>query len=1065
MSAGSTNNNSTSQILPNKVVSGSSNLLRLGTVRDTVGKSSLLHKVALVTVAFFCLALPLAATATVEVLQNPLDQTQEALGSSGSEELTLRWLLPDTDQAHLTLDPTNELQWGANQRQSLIFELNFAPEGDETFAAGEIEIRLPRALFENRAGNLITGNIPTNDGPAPQNAPAMFIPLPADTSFDVVETTATEVVIRNFRPTQMSTEPLRIMFEVHYLPSQSPNGFSNEFSATASLGTVREIESNSLGFDLITRTTPGPTTKSVVGSSGAWQGTWGAEPPNSTNYFFVRYRLHATTRSNNPVLWPTQPSVVQTTEEPLDGGQIVAFSSNVDFHTGVNAAIHTFTRGSTADFNNLARNANWALATPRGGNAIGMVHYQDIIVAYPRTGEAEQTVRNRVTVVHTPLDNDRDPIANPVVTQQAEASYTFINEEPEGNLFRTRKQMTSVPSWNNLRHNILDWLEAGLSPRLNYAADAGGNFGTLGTFFNGDVLSREFMEAIFVQARAFHATEGGTRPFTTTVIDDHVFLRTPTGVHLLNPEDYRFDRVRIANLRETVPITNSAGDFLGAQILPNASRSDVRLYYMTPASSNWQHFTTYSPTAALDGPWINLPDDDIYRIKAVHENGRYAVEFVITFNIVLNPTANVLDLIEGRETVVLHNASAMIVEDYDGILLNAAEENDYLPAWPPGLADMDLVDYESYVMRSVTTSTLGRANPSSNFQKGMRATPINDAQNARIVIPYRMWGQVTISRDSGQDHIPESFLAALLTEHTESVFYDLLPQGMIIDPGSINARDARGRVADHRLEITENWQGSGRTLVSIYVNAISSMNFSNTQGTLTGNFPAANPAIFGTGFRVDFDAFYPWDAVSLFGVDTRNLASYQSRNGALQGSSVQSGGQPHSNSDNTATAFTVAERLLMQNFPDTDMLDQNERNTRSAGFNFTVHPITADQMGFSKLVRASTDTEYLTDTSVRPGGSYQYRLRYATPTAGGDTSRVVIYDVLEQGHGPNQHWRGILTDIDYSHPRSLGIGVVIYYSTVSGLNPQGNAAHANLANAAIWSTTAPTDRSTITAVA
>jgi len=122
-------------------------------------------------------------------------------------------------------------------------------------------------------------------------------------------------------------------------------------------------------------------------------------------------------------------------------------------------------------------------------------------------------------------------------------------------------------------------------------------------------------------------------------------------------------------------------------------------------------------------------------------------------------------------------------------------------------------------------------------------------------------------------------------------------------------------------------------------------------------------------------------------------------------------------------------------------------------------------MGFSKLVRASTDTEYLTDTSVRPGGSYQYRLRYATPTAGGDTSRVVIYDVLEQGHGPNQHWRGILTDIDYSHPRSLGIGVVIYYSTVSGLNPQGNAAHANLANAAIWSTTAPTDRSTITAVA
>ncbi|MCL2379540.1 MAG: hypothetical protein FWC81_01955, partial [Coriobacteriia bacterium] len=1034
------------------------------------GQESSVGKIILAVVAFLLLALPLAATATVGELQNSLDQ---ALGSN-ADPISLQWITPNVDSSHLELDPENNLI------QRLVFQLNFSLEGHETFETGDLEIRMPRALFEDRNGNLIVGNVPNPlDGPA-MIAPHMFIPLPAPgIPYNYrIDTATNEVVIYNYRTVSADDLHTNIQIEIHYLPSQSPNGFSNEFSATASFAPQHDrppAQSNSLSFDLTTRvvpfdvaTSPGAQgqAKLLQNSFAVWQPMWGTPIVNSEDFFFVQYSLHWRFDTRT-----TQPAVLRLIESPLDGGEVVAWGP---LSNGVsNTPPTSFTRGTTASFNaEAARTWNYTVPAAPGANAAFTARNQSLIVAYPRTGASEQVVTNTAQLEITPADYVRDAVANPRIIQELEREYTFHTLEYEGDLFNHSKIMGFSPTtvWSP----VLTILEAGYDTLVmpNNLESGAGNWPNHGF----DAPIPRIYQTIIGSARGYEASLEATQPFTTTLIDDHVYLGTgattsfgPTlELHQLEPEDYTFTQVRIHYLRELEAVQSSAGDFLGARRVPNAQRapSGIRLYYKTSAASGWQHLSTWNPAADVGSAWFTLPNEGVSQVKAVHVDGTFAVEFTLAYRIRLNATPNVLDIIDGWDFVDVRNFSAMIVTDHTGAIVNTVDS--YAGTAWRDFEDRDRETFGDLVMRASDFMRVGRVNYTSDMQKGLRGATTHDAENARIIIPYRIWGSARAQGNSfSAGHsvpFPPTVYAQLLTEQTSAVFYDLLPSGTLIDPSSIVARNALGATVDSVLVLTENWQNSGRTLVEIHVSAAEGTNFRQADAS-QNLMTVTTPLLSGTGFTVDFNVFYSWDSATLFGTSLRNIASYQSRNGAFQGPLIQSGGQPHSNSNNTATVLTEAERLFMQNFPNTDMLNQNERNTRSAGFNHTVLPVAAQHVGFSKTVRASTDTSYGMDTSVRPGSTYSYRLAYSLSPTGGQASNIVIYDVLENAHDGSNYWRGILESVDVSHPRMLNIQPVVYYSTVSGLNPQGNAAHANLANAAIWSTTAPTDRSTITAVA
>jgi hypothetical protein len=120
---------------------------------------------------------------------------------------------------------------------------------------------------------------------------------------------------------------------------------------------------------------------------------------------------------------------------------------------------------------------------------------------------------------------------------------------------------------------------------------------------------------------------------------------------------------------------------------------------------------------------------------------------------------------------------------------------------------------------------------------------------------------------------------------------------------------------------------------------------------------------------------------------------------------------------------------------------------------------------------ASTNT-------VDANGNYQYKLRLGTE-ANSKTKNLIFYDSLENFTGGSvtdktARWHGVLQSVDTSQPEARGAKPVIYYSTVKNLflgkddkaSESGEAlANRDLINTKIWSTTMPTDKSTITAIA
>ncbi|MCL2438250.1 MAG: hypothetical protein FWC99_04075 [Coriobacteriia bacterium] len=196
-------------------------------------------RLLVIAIALFVLAAPIFTFA-----ESPQSGASQIL-QEGNDNLTLRWT-DSGDSDHLSLRPTEDT------RQELRMILDFNSPAEARYGVGEIEIRLPRALFKNDAGNLIVGDIASSPE-STEALPHMVVPLPGDTDFlYTIDSRTHEVVISNFRPVEGATR-LSVEILSHYLPSQSQNGFTDEFNATAFFAPVHNlepIESNSLSLDV-----------------------------------------------------------------------------------------------------------------------------------------------------------------------------------------------------------------------------------------------------------------------------------------------------------------------------------------------------------------------------------------------------------------------------------------------------------------------------------------------------------------------------------------------------------------------------------------------------------------------------------------------------------------------------------------------------------------------------------------------------------------------------------------------------------------------------------------------
>lgn len=150
-------------------------------------------------------------------------------------------------------------------------------------------------------------------------------------------------------------------------------------------------------------------------------------------------------------------------------------------------------------------------------------------------------------------------------------------------------------------------------------------------------------------------------------------------------------------------------------------------------------------------------------------------------------------------------------------------------------------------------------------------------------------------------------------------------------------------------------------------------------------------------------------------------------------------------------------------FTDLDGIESDVKDTVYADVNQSLIWNTASVNGFSKRVKAGDDEGYLSDTTVYEGQDYSYRLRYGSETS--TTSEgIILYDVLENNYGTNAYWKGTLKSINTSSAEDKGIQPVIYYSTKKGIEITNEEAP-DLSDTSVWSRTAPKDLSKVTAIA
>ena len=282
---------------------------------------------------------------------------------------------------------------------------------------------------------------------------------------------------------------------------------------------------------------------------------------------------------------------------------------------------------------------------------------------------------------------------------------------------------------------------------------------------------------------------------------------------------------------------------------------------------------------------------------------------------------------------------------------------------------------------------------SSNITKSV-ASAYSDNKLQQYVINWRVNMQENLK--SGKD--------GSLSPVTQNggVFYDLLPAGGILDPGSVAVRSASGGYlssGDFTVEQIMNYNGTGRSMLKVTV---------------------LQP---GTNYSLYFNTTHPWTSIKDYGHDVYNPVAYETGNDYIADGCPDDGG-------------TLDDAALMADLdPNTD----DDRFIYAQNF-YDITTIVSAATGLQKLIREENDADFSYKTWTNINGSYVYRLRYSA-TANMTADNLIFFDSLENytGDGIVSDWYGTLQDIDVSQPISAGIAPVVYLNAdrvdVGGFSP------------------------------
>jgi len=938
-----------------------------------------------------------------------------------------------------------------NTEQRVVLHLTFSLPDEVEAEPGEIEILVPRYIFETRDGS-----------PTGTSAVGLSYNIPAGTTgfyytikiIDGVEYYA----IKNYEKiTYSQTFVTQIPYT--YIPAAIENEHKWDGIAAAVTYPGTEYKSNELDVTVNTSVKKGTLAKTAA-KFESWQPSWGPAPADAGDNYYIVWSLsyYYNTYSS------TQPYSVTLTDEdfmlePLGYGNIVGYSANSTGAFAESRAPLTFRPTvSTSNANNY--------------------RYAYVLTQYPRSGiPTNTTVKNNV---HADVWGDDNKTGTPDHELDAQGIYTYalLRFTYGGNQFLTTKT-TAAP----LNNSTYAFSSAG------GAANKLLGDGTV-TFTGG--TSRPYTFAIYAIARGYGLTlkEGGDagdpndyghEPYKTELSDDIIYLKSTR----LEKNDYSFKSFYL-EYRESNYLQNlNSGAFVETLNTNYAQYGEVEYWYKTadggdeyilggtikktagggytytgingnPSGSYTLFWGEQNPGQYQDqyvgsGTQVPLPAG-AYDVKFVHTGAQYQVQMQAYLTMELHPTEHVKGLLEDGTDALVTDVNTLAVRDSKGAVRNSAPASSISGTafWRDAVIAQDQAKFGGLIVQHATSNfTLRKFNSSSFISKvipsGSNAV-VDDIINGiktvnQTVTMYEICPYTPANLSAAP--VDDLITMGIFNEQLKGTFYDLLPPGCTFDNLAVRTYGTNA-VCPFSYYTVENWQGSGRTMLVVDVTAPTAANRHITQSAPFGY------ATLYSGFILTFRLINPYTNIVDNGNSVSNLAAYRT--------TTENNGKTTLKNGTTApiTAFSGV-RLFENYFQNLSDPSRTVGGARDDGNNDTIYSFVnmnftnpvSSIVGISKRVMAEGDTNYTERTSTIPNGRYTYQLRYANGLIG-TCRNMVFYDVLENIPDPvNGNWKGSLVSVDTSFAAAKGIAPKVYYSTGIGLDPHLNPAD-EIGNGAVW---------------
>lgn len=899
---------------------------------------------------------------------------------------------------------------------SVRLRVNFSFGGEENIAPGKINIKIPAHIFRDRNGEF-TGFF---------NSPLPIAPNRGETTgFNyTVDEENNEIIISNWDTIAPSTV-LTCQFAYYFTPYKILDGYINDsiqakYSMELSDGTLVEQTSSFLEIK-VESNVPKPTADlKVIKKYERWRDElWGTQPQDEGDWLYVVWQY----TSNTPNT-ATQPYDIHFENEISLGGEIIGWYPSGDMSGA-------FTRGNKEAFENH-------IVYQIGENELktGTQKFDhSVVIRYPRA--AVENNNNEITSKYKTLVNGIDGKHS-----EAEASFTYKypgnNVTYPGDLFEVNKMIKSGVILGEI--NLLET--------------------------NNPATPQDWRLSVY--NRGYGLTEGGTKNYTTYLEDTRPYVFVNNAYQQLNKDDYTLKSFSVNFFREYVCEIDE--EYKQIELTDYNQYNDIVVFIKTIDDTDWVEYGTMSTSAnngkpvysfkvkgaetAIQGTSWSLPDET-YAVSFRHTGNRYKVEYSFYLKWTVNPTPNILSLIDGLDTRSITNIAHGLVKDSNGeIPQYVSVGKGYIPSSvDPNFKTKVRADYtaETGITRTICHFEYGqgidriRTESTINFNESDAVTDgVLGVESIRLTV--KQYDSTKASNTNLTEQMLQDM--KILNEHRDGTFYILLPVGTTVDLNSINAYDHRGanasRAVDYTVELVDNWRGSKQTMMIVNVAAKPGVK----------NIHVHNSTYY-SGFQVAFNLKYTWEDMQDFGEQVKIDTAYYSHDGSL------AEGLP----DVAPSDFERADMFF--DLDGDGNTDSSLKPTIYDSQIITFNPLIATELGFKKAVKSSEDTRFQLSTTAMASGTYTYQLRFGNGKEN-NAKNLIIYDVLEsalpQTSTPN--WKGSFLGVEIRRVAEKNLAPVIYYSTNPSIgNLTAYEDFRDLTDTEKWTTQVPADLKDVTAIA